>query len=371
MSTLCIPSCWYRALLFAVAACALPATAAAQGEPERETEAPRNYFIPVPVVYYTPETKLALGISGAYIYRTGEATVDSRPSTLGGVAIYTFRNQLLTSLGGVHYFDHDRQQLEGGLAYRNFPNEFYGLGNDTDADFSQDYTDEGAGFALDYLREVVPGLRLGGGLSAGTSSITETEAGDLLDGDAIPGSQGGQVLGLGLSANYDTRANISFPRGGAFHQLSWRIYEDVLGADYALTTTTVDLRQYVPLGGAILALRALGTGTTGTVPFQLMPELGGDLLLRGYFGGRFRDRQRVAAQAELRVGSWHRIGAAVFGGMGQVAPELDQLGIDRFHYSYGAGLRILLIKQEQMNLRADFGFGEDQSGFYFGFGEVF
>jgi hypothetical protein len=32
---------------------------------------------------------------------------------------------------------------------------------------------------------------------------------------------------------------------------------------------------------------------------------------------------------------------------------------------------ILLIKQEMMNLRMDFGFGEDQSGFYLGFSEVF
>ena len=59
------------------------------------------------------------------------------------------------------------------------------------------------------------------------------------------------------------------------------------------------------------------------------------------------------------------------GGLGQVARDTGQLGINRFHYSYGAGLRVLLVEEEGLNLRADFGFGSDQSGFYLGIGEVF
>jgi outer membrane protein assembly factor BamA len=120
-----------------------------------------------------------------------------------------------------------------------------------------------------------------------------------------------------------------------------------------------------------VALRALGIANGGTVPFQLMPQLGGSELLRGYFGGRFRERQLLAAQAEFRSSLWKRIGLVAFADTGQVAHDLDGFGADRFRFSYGAGLRILLIPQEGMNLRADFGFGEDESGFYLAFGEAF
>ena len=54
--------------------------------------------------------------------------------------------------------------------------------------------------------------------------------------------------------------------------------------------------------------------------------------------------------------------------MGSQSQETESC---RFHYSYGFGLRFLLIKQEGINLRADFGFGSDQSAFYLGFGEAF
>jgi hypothetical protein len=335
-------------------------------------EPPGNVFVPVPIIYYTPETKLAFGLSAAYIYRVDPELPGARPSTIGAIGIYTLNNQVIVSVGGEHFFDQDRQQLLGGVAYQKFPNDFFGLGNDTSADDPESYTDEGAGVTVDYLRDLRPRLKIGGGVSIATSSITEVAAGDMLDGDVIPGSRGGQVLGVGVLTRYDSRDNIGYPVTGGFYQLSWRIYGDVLGADYVLNTTSLDLRRFFRLGERrVIGVRFRGVANGGTVPFQLMPALGGDQLLRGYFGGRFRERQLVALQSEYRSRVWKRLGLAVFGEIGQVARDLEQFGMDRFNYSYGVGLRFLLVPQERMNLRMDFGFGEDQSGFYLGFGEVF
>ncbi|RKZ17235.1 hypothetical protein DRQ53_04110 [bacterium] len=335
-------------------------------------EPPRNYFIPIPVIYYTPETKLALGVSAAYIYRTGDADPSSRPSTLGGIGIYTTKSQILFAVGGEHYWDQDRQKLAGGLSYQKFPNDFFGLGNDTDPDFSEGYTDESSGIGIDYLRQLWPRIHFGGGVTLGNSSITETSDGDLLESGLVPGSKGGVVTGAGLAANYDSRENVGYPLRGGFHQVSWRLYSDALGGDFNLNSTSLDLRQYLHLGGkSVLALRGMGIMGGGNMPFQIMPALGGDSLMRGYFAGRFRERKAVAAQAEARFYIWKRLGGAVFGAMGQVGQDYGDLAASRFHYSGGAGLRILLIEQEGMNLRMDFGFGEDQSGFYLGFGEVF
>jgi outer membrane protein assembly factor BamA len=332
----------------------------------------RNYFVPVPVIYYTPETKLAFGVSGAYIYRTDPGDLESRPSTLGGIAIYTTRNQIITALGFDHYFDRDRQQLEGVVAYQKFPDDFYGIGNDTPADDPDDYTDEAAAINLDYVRVIRGDWRAGGGFLFGTSSITGVDPGDLLDGDIVPGSGGGQVLGAGILARYDSRDKVGYPVSGAFHQLAWRVHGEVLGADFAFNQTTADLRQYLPLGGKrVVAIRALGMANGGTVPFQMLPALGGDQLMRGYYAGRFRERQLLASQVEYRSYVWKRLGFAAFGAVGQVAHDWSDMRLDDFRFSYGLGLRFLLISQEGMNLRADFGFGEDQSAFYIGFSEAF
>ena len=64
----------------------------------------------------------------------------------------------------------------------------------------------------------------------------------------------------------------------------------------------------------MLALQGLAAYMPGEVPFANMPVLGGQNLLRGLFGGRYRDQTLVAAQAELRLPVWRWIGLAAFAG---------------------------------------------------------
>jgi outer membrane protein assembly factor BamA len=151
--------------------------------------------------------------------------------------------------------------------------------------------------------------------------------------------------------------------------VKWKVYGTFLGGDFKMNNISLDLRRYLPLGrNKVMALRAIGVSAGGNVPFQLMPTLSGQ---RGYYSSRFRDHKAVLAQAEFRMKLWKRLGGVVFGSLGQVAPSIEQFATNRTHTAYGFGLRALLIRQESLNLRFDFGFGEDQSGFYFGLGEAF
>jgi outer membrane protein assembly factor BamA len=342
--------------------------AAAQEPP---TDAPRNVLIPLPIIFYTPETRLGFGAALSYIYRAPGSSIDSRPSSFNGTVIFTTRSQILAAFGANHYWGGERHQVSGGVLYRKFPDEFFGIGNDT-PDTSESYTDEGPAVSLDYLFRVVTGLRAGMGLVYAASSITETQSGDQLASGVVPGSDGGQAAGAKLRLNFDYRDNINNPRSGGYYDLSWRVFGSWLGADVELNGLTLDLRQYLYLGRrSMIALRALGSSTGGIVPFQLMPKLGGQNLMRGYYEGRFRDRKAVAAQAELRFGPWERFGGVLFGSLGQVADRAEQIAADRFRHVYGFGLRFLLVRQESLSLRFDWGFGKDQSGFYFSLGEAF
>jgi len=108
-------------------------------------------------------------------------------------------------------------------------------------------------------------------------------------------------------------------------------------------------------------------------PFDLMPQLGGDVLLRGYFAGRYRDRQLLALQGEYRTPVWWRLGLVGFAGIGQVADNWGALGLGHFHPSAGVGARFQLSRTEGLNIRADYGWGFDAgtTGFYLSVGEAF
>jgi outer membrane protein assembly factor BamA len=93
--------------------------------------------------------------------------------------------------------------------------------------------------------------------------------------------------------------------------------------------------------------------------------------MRGYYAGRFRDKNQGVLQAEYRVPLFGRMGAVGFAGIGNVGPELKDIDFKCLKYSYGGGLRIALNKTEKLNLRLDYGLGKHSQGFYLQLGEAF
>jgi hypothetical protein len=349
-----------------------PARGAAQAAGRDSTPVARTSVAPLPILYYTSETRMAVGAALNIFHRAEANRAGTRPSTVSPIFIYTFENQVLASLRGGHYWDADRNLLSAGLNYIKYPSSFYAIGNDNEADASEDYTTETHGFSLEYLREFWPRLRLGAGAVYGRSTLTEKEAGGLLDGGGVPGSKGGSIFGLGVMASRDSRDNITYPTGGDLYQLSAYAFDAALGSDFDYRTLTVEARSYRSLGARrILALRSLAAFTHGIVPFQVLPSLGGEALLRGYFGGRFRDRQLAALEGELRWSLWRRLGLVAFGGLGQVAPDVQGFALDAFHGAAGVGLRFLFIRAEGLNIRLDVGWGADDSGTYISLGEAY
>jgi len=98
--------------------------------------------------------------------------------------------------------------------------------------------------------------------------------------------------------------------------------------------------------------------------------------MRGYYGGRYRDKNLLAAQAELRYRYSSRFGATLFGGTGTVW-GVDDFSTDSFKPNYGAGLRYFFDPEKGISVRLDYGIGEKrpnekrQSGFYISIAEAF
>jgi len=329
-------------------------------------------IIPFPFVFYTPETKIGFGGTVITMFRLSEGGEQEQPSNISPIFVYTQKKQIIAMLDTELYFGAGRHRVNAELGYSRFPNTFWGIGNDTPEALEEDYTPRLIYANAQFQTRVAPGWYLGGRVEFAHCRLIETDSLGLLAAGALPGTDDGRILSGGLLVTWDTRDNTVYPRNGGYRQLRALFNDSTLGSDYSFAAYSLDVRQYLLLSqGHVLALRGLGKATAGTQPFDVMPQLGGEELVRGYYGGRFRDRNLLAFQVEYRAHVWRRLGAIGFASAGRVAHDLGDMDLRGFKPAVGFGLRFLLAPDEGRNLRADWGFGNGSSGFYLGLGEVF
>lgn len=334
-------------------------------------------LIPLPVVFYQPETGIGFGVSGVYLFHLGRTTGSEErrlPSAVSAIGIYTTKSQIIAAVQTELYPASGRYRFIGELSFSKFPTKVWGIGNDTPDDQEEDYTPVSLNLTLEAQRRLRRGWYAGLTAQFAYRELKEVLDGGLIDSGRIPGTEDGRIVGVGLLLLRDTRESTWYPRSSSFHQIRAMLFDEAIGSDYDYLTVTVDLRKYVAVFNShVLALRALGSGISGDPPFDLLPQLGGDALLRGYYQGRFRDKDLVAFQAEYRAPVWWKLGAVAFASAGQVAPELSGLRVDAFHPAAGFGFRFLIQEEEGVQIRADFawGFDVESSGFYINIGEAF
>jgi outer membrane protein assembly factor BamA len=326
----------------------------------------------LPVIFYTPETKWAFGGGGLYYFRLTKDQAVSRPSNLQFIAVYTQRKQTNLELNPDFYLAKGLH-IQANLQYSDFPDQFYGIGNGTAEDMEEPFTSKFWKLSVEALKKVHGPLNLGFQYFFDDTKLPKVKEEGLLASGGIPGSAGGTVSGLGYFMTYDSRDSIFFPTAGSFHQFSAMAFGQALGSDFAFKRFYFDLRKYVRFSYAhCLAFQTRLLFQTGNPPFWRMGLLGGEESMRGYYLGRYRDKNMITLQAEYRwVPVFWRIGLAVFAGLGDVAATPGRFDLGRFKYTCGLGLRFVIDPKQRLHLRLDFGFGKGTSGVYFTAGEAF
>jgi len=182
----------------------------------------------------------------------------------------------------------------------------------------------------------------------------------LLAAQKILGSAGGAISGAGVMFSFDTRDNVYFPFSGRYYNAAASWFGGAIGSDYDFANYNVDLRQYFSVTPSqILATQLLMNFISGDPPFPALAQLGGKSLMRGYYTGRYRDKQLIVLQAEYRLILSRRFGLAGFAGIGEVAEKLTRFALRDFKASYGAGIRYAVSPKEKINIRLDLGFGQE------------
>jgi outer membrane protein assembly factor BamA len=307
------------------------------------------------------------------------------------LALYTAKAQARAVLDLDRWSAANRWRLTGRLEWQRFPLPYFGVGDQAPARAEEIYTPRGLlGFATLQRRVRGPLYAFGGYRWQDLAILDLDPAGALVAG-TVPGSRGSRAAQLQAGLLHDSRDNIFASTRGSFAQLTAGAAAPWLGSAFAFRRVQLDARHFVPLGALgdraagmrrVLALQGVVEGTGGTVPLDLLPQVGNSNWTRGYVRGRFRDRYLLAAQAEYRApwffgigDGWlarERLGYAVFAGGGAVAPRAGDLFGARFLPSVGLGGRYLLLPRSGTTVRVDYGVGTaGQSGLYLNFNEAF
>ncbi len=334
----------------------------------------KGVFI-LPLLYYTPDTRWAAGFAGVYYFKikpTLEHHTTPRVSYIQFLADYT-QNQQLDTWSSWHIFTKDEKYLlKGDLRYRNFPDRFYGLGNDTKSSQEELYSYQLFVLKTLQLKKIRPGFFLGFDYELRQEYNFEYSSSGVLEKGLIEGYKGGTGSAIGLVSIIDTRDNIINPYKGRFVELSTYFYSPLIRSTFSFQVINGIYQHYwKPKPKHVLAWQSKARFTFGEVPFLDLSTLGNDDILRGYPKNRFRDQHFFATQLEYRFPLFWRFGAVAFAGVGDVFGPSSTVNFENLKYSLGTGLRFVVDPAERLNIRLDYGYGREGGYFYFMVGESF
>jgi outer membrane protein assembly factor BamA len=305
-----------------------------------------------PVLFYTTRTNVALGAYGMHYFKN-EGTPHKSMTSLA--LVYTLRNQILTQLASQFYWADYR--LKTDVNYIKFPDTYYGIGNDTNAEDAEEFSSERIGLELNFQKQIMPNFYLGVDYDFEQHDLIETDPDGSLARGILPGTQGAfNISGVGFSMNYDTRDHVVYCCHGSYFEFYWNIYDSFTGSDYTYMEYFLDLRHYLQITrNGIFAVQGTYTRVAGNAPIQAYPVLGDDRL-RG-FSARYMDKNMITLQAEYRMGLWDDFGLAFFAGMGDVSDHFQNFNPKEFKFGAGIGFRYMILPANKINLRIDIGFG--------------
>ena len=337
-------------------------------------------FMPIPVLGYAQETGFEFGLGALYSFYIDRKDTTNRSSNFSGTASYSTKKTYNLTLKGDAWTKGNRYHFIGEVRFKKMPFNFYGIGNNTQQSSEDRLVQQQIKVLFDAEKSFVKAAYTGVSIGFEDYKFTDKVIGGIYSSSPILYDRaGGSVVYLGVSQSYDTRNSNNYPTKGFFGRITYQYAPDFYGGSHFTgSQIKVNIRNFWPLAPkVVLGVQGLYHTVQGTqTPFYLLPQLGNDEIMRGYYTGRYRDENLLAAQAEIRYRFMNRFGIVAFAGGGKVFSN-GNLSLDDLKPNYGLGGRYFFDTAKGLSVRIDYGVGEKkgnekrQSGFYISLAEAF
>lgn len=339
-----------------------------------------NTLIPMPVIGYTQEAGFEFGAAALYSFYIDKEDSLIRPSQIFGIAYTSSKGQSQVSFKSDIWSRANQWHHIYEARFFNLPFNFYGIGDNTlDANLDR-ITQKRYRLSAEIEKKLSKAYYPGAGIEFESLSFTDNEPGGIYTNNNYIDKDGGRFLFLKLTQLLDTRNSNTYSEKGFYTRLRYGFAPDIFGGNnFNGSLFTADARHFFsPVKKVVIASHAFfeTLQSKDDIPFYMLRQMGNDQIMRGYYLGRFREKNYLALQAEFRYRFVERFGLVAFAGTGSVYGK-DNFNTNQFKPNYGIGGRFFFDLDKSLALRVDYGFGEKPagekrvSGLYISLGEAF
>ncbi|WP_053058338.1 polymerase [Pedobacter sp. BMA] len=336
-------------------------------------------FLPIPSFGYAQETGFQFGVGAIFGFYVDRKDTLNRPSSITLNLNYSTKKAYNMSTILDVWGKENNLHYIGELRFKRMPFNFYGVGNSTREANKDKLIQQQFKVLLQAEKQLLPKTYSGVSLGFENYEYNDLQPDGIFNLNPYYKNRNGSVLYIGVSQAYDSRNNNNYTTKGFFIRGTYQYAPDIFSeGSFTGSQIKFDLRNFWKLSNKFsFGVQGLYNIITGkNTPVYLLQQMGNDEMMRGYYNGRFRDKNLLVAQGELRYRYNTRFGATLFGGTGTVWGN-DQFNARGFKPNYGAGLRYFFDPEKGISIRLDYGVGEKrsneqrQSGFYISIAEAF
>ncbi len=326
----------------------------------------------MPGPFYTPELGVGIGTAVVGMYRPDPDDKVSQNSTLSLSGYVSSTGAFGLTMQNYAFYAQDRWRffLDGAISHT--PTWYWGKGftaGDKES-AKEEYTAQVLDLRPTIYRRLAPHVYLGVGWTLDLQHAAQMDVNDPRKIEDTAQGPSSVSNGGSVEFSWDDRDFMPNPRKGQYARLRYTHFSPDVGSDTQFDEYQLHYSRYHSVDeNTVLAWETDGAFTQGEVPWNMLPLLGSNHRMRGYYEGRYRDKNAVSGQLEYRRKLSWRHGVVGWIGAGTMGPSFSSLDNGRWLPSAGVGYRFEF--KPRMNVRLDYGIGKGSSGFYFQAGEAF
>lgn len=326
-------------------------------------------FIPGP--NYSATTGLGLGLLGTATYSADHTDPTLPRSNASVYSNMTTAGFFMVGLRGNHIFPHESFQLDYKINLSTFSTSYWGMGyaNADNDDNETDYRRNRINAMARFMVKLAPNTYIGPFVN-----YRVTQASDVNEDFSYLWQGQDKTIHTytaGLSFTYDSRDFMLNASKGVFVQIDQTFTPRCFGnGKYNFSTTEATFATYGKLWkGAILAGELHGQFNYGHIPWSQLATVGSNDRMRGYYEGRYNDKNVIEGQVELRQHIKGRNGVVAWVALANAFPDFKNIAWRYTLPNAGVGYRWEFKKR--INIRVDYGFTRNGGGFIFNINEAF